>query len=118
MRKRSARPALGAILESIAKIESATAGKTLQEYSSDWLLKHAVERGIEIISEASRRLPAELRDSRPEIDWKQVLGIGNVLRHDYDDIVDEIIYRAVVEKLPPLKIAILAIEASLDEPEE
>ena len=66
----------------------------------------------------SRRLPAELRDSRPEIDWKQVLGIGNVLRHDYDDIVDEIIYRAVVEKLPPLKIAILAIEASLDEPEE
>jgi uncharacterized protein with HEPN domain len=117
-RKKLARPALRTILESIAGIEIVMADKTLEEYSQDRLLRWGVERAVEIISEASRRLTPAMRAGHPEVEWKQVMGIGNVLRHDYDEIIDEVIYGAIRTKLPQLKAAILAIESSLDEPEE
>ena len=42
---------------------------------------------MEIISEATRRLPAALLKQHPEINWKQIMGMGSVLRHDYDDLL-------------------------------
>ena len=93
-------------------------GKSLQDYSNDWLLKHGVERGIEIISEAARRVPAPLRDEHPEIPWKQIMAVGNVLRHNYDRIVDRIILDVVEHDLATLKTAVIAIESRLDEPLE
>src|SRR5438128_1554271 len=113
--ERLARPALLSILDAIKGIEASMTGKTLKDYSSDWLLKHGVERGIEIVSEATRRLPEPLLAARPEIPWKQIAAIGNVLRHNYDHIVDRVIYEAVIRDLPALKIAITAIEANLTE---
>ena len=115
---RLVRPPLQAILGAIDGIEAAMAGRTLQEYSSNWLLKHGVERGIEIISEAARRIPANLRDQHPEIPWKQIMAMGNVLRHNYDRIADRIIFEVVEHDLAPLKAAIAAIEAGLEEPFE
>jgi len=115
---RLTRPALRAILQSIARIEGETVGLTLEAYDRDWRIQFIVERAIEIISEASRRLPPHLRDEHPEVEWKQVMGIGNVLRHDYDDIANDIVFGAVRNHLPTLKAAILAIDAALDEPEE
>ena len=41
-------------------------------------------RGIEIILEASRAIPDDIKGTRPEIPWRKVAGIGNVMRHDYD----------------------------------
>lgn len=94
------------------------AEKTLSEYSADWLLKHGVERGIEIISEAVRRVPPSLLAERPEIAWKQVTAVGNILRHNYDKIVDGLIFEMIKRDLPPLKAAVEAIESRLSEPEE
>jgi uncharacterized protein with HEPN domain len=99
-------PVLGAIRDAIEGIEAATAGKTYEEFCADWLLRHGVQRGIEIISEASRRIPQELLDKHPEIPWHKVKAIGNVLRHDYHDIVDEVIWRIVEDDLGPLKLAV------------
>jgi uncharacterized protein with HEPN domain len=48
--KRLVRPALRAILEAIEGVENATRGKTLDDYGADWLLRHGVQRGIEIVS--------------------------------------------------------------------
>jgi uncharacterized protein with HEPN domain len=115
MRKRLSRPALQAILASIEGIEDSIRDKSLDEFAGDWAVKHAVQCGIEIISEASRRLPQSLRDQRPEIPWKAVMGIGNILRHDYDAIVDEVIYGAATTQLALLKVAIISIEANLKE---
>jgi len=56
---REFRHALDDILQAIVGIEAATVGKTFETYRSDWLTQRAVERGIEIISEASRALPDE-----------------------------------------------------------
>lgn len=102
---RQFRHALDDMLEAINGIQAAVAGKTLDDYRNDWVLKHAVQRGIEIISEASRILPDNVKASRPEIPWPQVRTIGNVLRHEYHGLSDKIIW-GVVDELPPLKIAI------------
>jgi uncharacterized protein with HEPN domain len=94
------------------------AGKTLADYSADWLLRPGVQRGIEIISEAARRVPPDLQATHPEIPWKQVTANGNILRHNYDQIVDRVIFDVVLHDLPPLKAAVTAMESMLDEPTE
>jgi uncharacterized protein with HEPN domain len=64
---RSSDPALHDILDAIANIDRVLIGKTFHDFEGDWLLRRGVERGIEIISEASRRIPAELRALQPQI---------------------------------------------------
>jgi len=112
---RSVQPALRAVLEAIAGIEEATRGKSMSDYSSDWLLRHGTQRGIEIISEACRRIPPDLRGTEPQIPWAEIMGIGNVLRHEYHRISDTIIWNAVQYRLPLLKQAITAINDRLSE---
>jgi len=68
------------VLETIERIEGKIAGKTFAEFENDWELCFIVQRAIEIISEATRRLPDEVKAKRPEIEWRSVAGIGNVLR--------------------------------------
>jgi uncharacterized protein with HEPN domain len=109
------RPALHAILEAIDGIEQAVRGKSLADYSSDWLLRHGIQRGIEIISEASRRIPEAMQASQPQIPWAQITAMGNVLRHEYHRVSDMIVWNVVIEHLPPLKRAIEAIERDLEE---
>lgn len=113
--ERLVRPALRAILEAIDGIDNATRGKTLDDYGADWLLRHGLQRGIEIISEAARRVPPELQATQPHIPWVQIIGIGNVLRYEYHRISDTVIWNVVQEYLPPLKAAVSAIEAGLKE---
>ena len=99
------------MLESIRGIEKALAGKTLRDYERSWLLRSAVERGI--ISEASRHLGGDQKAQHKDVRWKDIAGIGNILRHDYQRIDAAIIWRAVKDDLPPLKAALLALRQSL-----
>jgi uncharacterized protein with HEPN domain len=80
------------ILEAIAAIAEYTAGKTLDDYVAERMLRDAVERNIERISEASRHIPDRLKARHPEIEWAQVAGIGNILRHAYPIIEDGVIW--------------------------
>jgi uncharacterized protein with HEPN domain len=84
-------------------------------FSADWLLRHGVQRGIEIVSEAARRIPPEVQGRQPQIPCPQIMGIGNVLRHEYHRVSDTLIWNVVQVNLPPLKAAVLAIEAELRE---
>ncbi len=113
MAERRIEPILAEIIEALDGITAATAGKTLEEFRSDWLLRRGVERGIEIISEAARHLPDDLLKMAPEIPWKQVRGIGNILRHEYHRTSDPIVWAVVTDSLPPLRLAIQRIQASL-----
>lgn len=103
-------------MEAIDGIENASRGKTIQDFEGDWLLRHGVQRGIEIISEAARRIPTNLLGTQPDIPWMQIIGIGNVLRHEYHRVSDEIVWGVVKFHLPPLKAAITKINNELDEP--
>jgi len=100
------------ILDSIVHIKAIVAGKSYEEYRDNWALHSAVERGVEVISEASRHLPADIKAREPGIDWKKIAGVGNVLRHDYDHIANEVIYQVATENLNDLEQAVRRLLAS------
>jgi uncharacterized protein with HEPN domain len=109
-------PILAEIIEALDGIEAATTGKSLDDFSANWLLKHGVQRGIEIISEAARHIPDDLLILAPEIPWKQVRDVGNILRHEYHRVADPIVWAVVTDNLPPLRLAVQRIQGFLDEP--
>ena len=97
------------ILEAIDRVEEVTRGKSFAEFEASWQLQWLVQRALEIISEASRVIPDELTNTRPEIPWRNVRGIGNVLRHDYEGLSGRLIWNVVVDELPRLKAAVQEI---------
>lgn len=101
------------ILETIARVELKVAGKSFAEFQADWEFQFVVQRAIEVVSEATRRLPDDLKAMRPEIHWRSIAAIGNVLRHEYHAISNRIVWNAVQQDLPPLKAAVEAIAANL-----
>ena len=113
MVKRKVGPVLAEMLEAIEGIGTHTVGKDLSDFEADWLLKLAIQRALEIVSEASRHIPDQLLVVAPDIQWKQIRGIGNILRHEYHKIADEVIWTVVTEHLAPLKNAVLAIQQSV-----
>ena len=99
------------ILDAIDRIDQITQGKTFAEFGTSWQLRWLVQRGIEIISEASRGIPDDMKSTQPEIPWRQVMGIGNVLRHEYEGLSDQVIWNVVIDELPKLRMAIQAMAA-------
>jgi uncharacterized protein with HEPN domain len=67
---------------------------------------YAVTRCLEIISEASRRLPDDLKARHLSIAWRDIAGAGNIYRHDYEDVAAEHVWDTVQIDLPPLRAAI------------
>jgi uncharacterized protein with HEPN domain len=62
----------------------------------------AVERGLEILGEAARRLSEEFRQAYPEIDWRNVIGLRNVIVHRYEQVQQEQIWAIAITELPAL----------------
>ena len=97
------------LLDHIEQASSYVAGMTFEQYASDRKTQRAVERCIEIISEASRHIPDEIKGRRPDIPWRDVATIGNVLRHNYHVIEPRIVWDTVRLDLPALESAVRAI---------
>ena len=74
------------ILEAIANIEADTNGLDFSQFAADRRVRQLVERNVEIISEASRRLPDDAKAAETEIPWREIGGIGKILRHDYGTV--------------------------------
>lgn len=111
---RSPAPRLADIREAIDGIRDTVSGLDFDRYCASWQSRRAVERGIEIISEASRHLPTDLTDVHPDVRWKAIRAIGNLLRHEYGRVQDEIIWNIAVTDLDPLERAIAAMQRSLE----
>jgi uncharacterized protein with HEPN domain len=77
-----------------------------EAFADDIRTVYAVTRCLEIISEASRRLPEDLKARHLGIAWKKMAGAGNVYRHDYDDVAARVVWDTVEHALPPLRFAI------------
>ena len=108
-------PILHEIVTAIDGKQGAIAGKTFAEFQNDWLLRHGTQRAIEIISEASRHVPDQLKVMHPKIRWRSIAGIGNVLRHVYHAISDKVIWKVIQDELPPLKAAVTTMKAAIKE---
>jgi uncharacterized protein with HEPN domain len=83
-----------------------TEGSDFLAFRDDLRTVYAVTRCLEIISEASRRLPDEVKARHPAIAWKNMAGAGNVYRHDYEDVEATQVWEAVRLALPPLRAVI------------
>ena len=88
-------------------IEEFTAGMDLEAFRSNPMAVAAVERKLQIISEAAIRLGEEAEILCPGQPWRDIRGIGNHLRHAYERIDLATIWSAVTDDLPPLKAAVL-----------
>ena len=101
------------MLETIDEPERATAGKTFEDSQRDWLLRKAAERGVEIISEASRHLPEDLKSRHPYPRWRDVAGIGYVFRHENHRVEDRIVRAVIQDELPRTKKHLEAMRAEV-----
>ena len=114
MLSRSAFTALVDIRFNIILVADFVSGFTLETFERDLKTFYATTRALGIISEASRRLPADMRDRHPGIPWKGMRDAGNTYRHDYDSVEASIIWRTAVGSLPPLLVIIEAELAAVD----
>jgi uncharacterized protein with HEPN domain len=94
---------LADILNAIRLILEYTKGKTEAEYRAESMLRDAVERRLEIVGEAARRLSENFCIAHPEIPWRKIKGSRNIIAHDYDGVDHAIVWRIVQEHLPILK---------------
>ncbi len=115
MAKRAQRLRLLDIANQMAAIETALVGLTLEAFRGDWLRRSAVERGFEVISEASRHLDESLTARHPDVPWRRVADIGNWLRHAYEQVDPALIWFIVVDEFPILAAAIAAMLAETPE---
>lgn len=83
------------IVDNIDAIDAFTAKMDREAFGADRKTLYAVIRALEIVSEASRRLPEELRDRYPEIDWVAVAAAGNAYRHEYEIVDENLIWHTV-----------------------
>jgi uncharacterized protein with HEPN domain len=79
---------------------------TLEDFRSDRMRFYAVTRALEIISEATRRLHPEIRERHSSLPWRAIMGVGNVYRHDYDNVAEDFVWRTVCNNLNELLIVI------------
>lgn len=98
--------ALRDILHHIDLAQQFTLGIERHFFLDDTRTVYAVTRCLEIISEASRRLPNSLKVRHPHIPWRQMAGAGNVYRHDYEDVAARFVWDTVQRDLPPLRVVI------------
>jgi len=90
------------IQDAIARIESYTArGRTV--FFDNTMVQDAVIRNLEVIGEAVKQLPADLRQRYPQIPWRSITALRNVLIHEYFGVDLEIVWRVVQKRLPTLK---------------
>ncbi len=111
-----ARLALFDIRDNIALAREFVAGLSFEAFRDDRRTFYAVTRCLEIISEAARRLPDAVRERHSDLPWRAIMGVGNVYRHDYDNVAEEFIWRTVQHSLRPLLEAVEAEIASLPDP--
>lgn len=101
------------ILEAIANIEADTADADFARFAADRRMRQLVERNLEIISEASRRPPDDVKAAEPGPPWREIAGLGNVLRHDYGIVRPDILWGIRAHRLAVLKVAMERMRARL-----
>jgi uncharacterized protein with HEPN domain len=79
---------------------------SFEAFAEDERTLYAVTRCLEIISEASRRLPSDMKVRYADVPWAQIAGAGNVYRHDYEDVLASILWNTVHHQLDGLEQAI------------
>jgi uncharacterized protein with HEPN domain len=99
------------ILTSIEKIQKYTASITYDELLQDELILDGVLHNLQIIGEATKQIPDGIRIKYPQIQWKQIAGLRDIITHAYFSINTKIVWNIIETKLEPLKAGVETILA-------
>ena len=92
------------ILISIREIEDFIADMNFEEFVKDRKTVNAVIRSLEVMGEAVKKIPPEIRDRHPEIPWKYIIAaMRDKLIHEYHGVDLEIVWEVIEKEIPPLK---------------
>ncbi len=94
------------ILEAALKIQRYTKNISFKKFSENTLIADAVIRNLEIIGEAAKKIPAEIKEKNTGVEWKKMAGLRDILIHEYFGVNKEIIWDIAKNKVPALRKAI------------
>lgn len=97
------------IIESANNIQNYVGNLSYQELIGDRMRLDAIVRNFEIIGEASNKIPQDIRDKYPFVEWRKIADLRNILAHEYFGIDYEIMWEIIKDKLPDLQKGIKTI---------
>lgn len=100
------------ILKEIDRVEFFVLGFDREMFLTETKTQYAVVRCLEIIGEATKRIPADLRSKHDNIPWKQMAGMRDKLSHDYFGVDYSVVWETITNELPPLKEKLQALLSS------
>lgn len=103
------------ILDAMNKAVSLLEGVSYSQFEADFRINFAIVRALEIIGEAAKRLPDELRQGYPDIPWKGMAGMRDRIIHGYDNVDLQIVWDVVIRDIPEIKPKIETILADYEE---
>ncbi|MEX2141212.1 MAG: DUF86 domain-containing protein [Pirellulales bacterium] len=116
MSKHDPRVTLRQIADYARYAQELCSGTTLSEIVADRRSAFAFERVMEVLGEATKRLPAEFRDRYPAVPWKLVVGMRDRVSHGYDAVDYQTLWDTVQQDLPTLLTTVEQMLAELETP--
>jgi uncharacterized protein with HEPN domain len=99
------------ILDAMDKAEILVQGYSFEQFEADFRTNFAVVRALEIIGEATKRLPMDLREEYPEVPWKEMAGTRDRIIHGYDNVNLRLVWDTVTQRIPAVRPLIQRIMA-------
>jgi uncharacterized protein with HEPN domain len=104
------------IRDEIVSLRTALAGADYQTFAGSYWMIRTTERAILVIAEAVKALPQNMLDRHPAVEWHAIKGMANILRHEYQRVEPQVLWRVVTDSLPRLAPVIETMIVEIEHP--